>query len=328
MLWSDEPQYRIILEMGINLFVVTALVSYASSKDKVEVIIKGNVIAGIIFIGYLLYEVGFDNLLQIKYRLVLEYYNSNAVGIFLAISSISATYLYFKNKKNSYLVLIAVFSVVILLTGSKKAIFSLVFGIALYLLFREKRKKKVYLNIILVCAFVGLIMYLSFNVDFFYRIIGSRIDALKDTIFNKKIDESDGNRIMMIRYGIEWFKYNPIIGHGVGNYEVMLARTIGMETYSHNNYIELLVGVGIIGFLAYYSMYWFIARKLIVIRKMDKDLIAFAMSIFFTLVIMEIGLVSYYSTTNQLVIALAFVIIRIVDPTKKRMVAIKGGITK
>lgn len=64
-------------------------------------------------------------------------------------------------------------------------------------------------------------------------------------------NSSDNLRAELIRYGLELFAENPLLGYGLNNYQ--LFHWSGL--YSHNNYIEVLVSLGIMGFLIYYSIF-------------------------------------------------------------------------
>lgn len=56
----------------------------------------------------------------------------------------------------------------------------------------------------------------------------------------------------MLRKGaIEYFLNSPIVGNGIDTYKF----TNIFGVYAHNNYAELLSGIGIFGLLAYYSLF-------------------------------------------------------------------------
>ena len=81
------------------------------------------------------------------------------------------------------------------------------------------------------------------------------------------IDASTNTRINMIKYGFEMFKSNPILGVGIGNYAYYGYHIYGLfaEVYSHNNYIEMLSNIGIVGFISYYfytSLYMYKVEKI------------------------------------------------------------------
>ena len=76
----------------------------------------------------------------------------------------------------------------------------------------------------------------------------------------------------MIQYGMDYFKERPLLGHGIENFRYLYAQEVGKETYSHNNYIELLVNNGIVGLLLYYSFYISVILKANDRRRKSKSL--------------------------------------------------------
>lgn len=149
------------------------------------------------------------------------------------------------------------------------------------------------------------------NIPEFYNVLGIRIKGMTNFFSGQgNVDDSTLVRIQMIDRGIELFKKKPILGYGIANYSVVSP----FSTYSHNNYVELLVGVGIIGTIVYYSIYIYIIFNLLRFKKKDKSL-----SLFFALVlgivVMEYGLVSYYIEIYQIIIASAFSAINISQNT-------------
>lgn len=64
-------------------------------------------------------------------------------------------------------------------------------------------------------------------------------------------DYSSNERLAMIATGLRMWSEAPLLGYGAEQFSVRS----GFGTYSHNNYIELLVNFGLIGFMAYYAGY-------------------------------------------------------------------------
>lgn len=71
-------------------------------------------------------------------------------------------------------------------------------------------------------------------------------------------EEASGySRLMMIRIGFDLWLGSPIWGYGNEGFRLHS----GLEQYSHNQYIELLVNYGLLGFLAFYSVHLLIIRR-------------------------------------------------------------------
>ncbi|MDD3267588.1 MAG: O-antigen ligase family protein, partial [Burkholderiales bacterium] len=125
------------------------------------------------------------------------------------------------------------------------------------------------------------------------------------------LDISSRIRFEMIEVGKTLFLSKPFLGYGIGSFSIVS----GFDAYSHNNYIELLVGLGIIGMVLYYSMIIYIIYKLFIIRKFidGNPLLAILLS----LLVIDYGLVSYNSPVYQYIIALGFISIKLFKPKSK-----------
>ena len=82
-------------------------------------------------------------------------------------------------------------------------------------------------------------------------------------------DYSSEARVEYSELAIELWKENPIIGGGYDNFKVHS----GYDTYSHNNYTELLSSVGLIGLILYYAYYFLLLKKNILIKNMKSRMI-------------------------------------------------------
>lgn len=59
----------------------------------------------------------------------------------------------------------------------------------------------------------------------------------------------------------------------MANAHIIAAQELNFDAYLHCNYIELLCGGGLIGFLLYYIMYIYIGVSLWKLRNIDKKLL-------------------------------------------------------
>src|SRR5690606_28195676 len=107
-------------------------------------------------------------------------------------------------------------------------------------------------------------------------------------------------RFDLIIEGFEIFSKQPLFGHGLENYRFLNSH----ETYAHNNYIELLVSVGVLGFLSYYLV---LAYKMIFIFKRRKlyDMHLFG-SLLLIVLILDIAQVSYKNQITQTILVIVF----------------------
>jgi O-antigen ligase len=128
------------------------------------------------------------------------------------------------------------------------------------------------------------------NIQIFYTLLGYRIEALVKMIKLGQSDESSVvTRFLYIQRGWSYFLRNPWHGYGLDTFRY-LAGSYG--TYSHNNYIELLVSGGIPTLFFFYFYRFIVLIKLVNFNK-DK-LLVLLFVLLVLLFILEYGFVSYF----------------------------------
>ena len=189
-----------------------------------------------------------------------------------------------------------------LLTGSRKSIVFVVVGAILIVCFgfrRAKVGKK-------VLAFIGLVValaliYVLISTLPIFATINERFALLCEGIFDNNTSyETDQIRKMMISRGLESFYQKPLFGHGAGYSNVLFG------TYSHNNFVELLMNYGFVGFCLYYSFYVILAIKLLRLALKNDLYAVFFFAYVCVQFVLGVGWVNYYSRPSQIIAALAF----------------------
>lgn len=184
----------------------------------------------------------------------------------------------------------------ILLSGTRKAL--LICLAAFVFIVFVNQPKKIFRNLILICAFAVIVYYLVMKVPMFYNIIGYRFDGLVEYMQTGDSDESSVvTRMTLIENGIKYIKNRPITGYGIDNYRPVL----NSRYYSHNNFIEMLFSGGIVGFCIYYSRYLFLILSYIkdffkckkYKYKIDKFMV-YMFLIFILYIANEYGSIVYY----------------------------------
>lgn len=240
--------------------------------------------------------------------------NRNSIAILMAIGvnlSIYNIYVYkkFKNIIPFIIVLLAVF-----LTGSRKGLVLSILPFILFFLFKFIESKKIVSKIkyiIIGIILISSLFYITMNVEFIYDTVGFRLESIyREIVYGEASNEGSFNiRKDMVNKGLKYFSKKPILGYGVSNYRYLYGHDTGNETYSHNNYIELLVNNGIIGFLLYYSFYLSVIininRKRIKTKSIkESNYYLFMTCILISMFIMETGLVTYNSYLIYLLLGL------------------------
>lgn len=131
-----------------------------------------------------------------------------------------------------------------LLTGTRKIILFYVAGFVI-----ANNNMKLRHKIITMLSLVGLYLALM-HIEPLYFLVGHKIDFFSDNKAYSMYDGSDDNRLALALGAVNLFLEHPL-GIGFGN-------TINyLGTYAHNNYVEILASLGIIGFLTYYGIYFY-----------------------------------------------------------------------
>lgn len=287
----DKVQTMVLL-----FILIFSLANYINTYDKLKSLMRYFVYSGLIASIYLLLTADYSSLRFFGQELG----NPNAIGIILAISATFTLYFILRDKQYYYSIFLLTLIPTIFLTGSRKSLFLICINalIILYLRYNKGTKNKLkFIGIVLLIAIISF--YLVFNVTLFYNIVGQRIENVFSLISGEKVNEGSINlRIKMIKEGFKLFKNRPFLGYGADNFRVLFAQVPGgRETYSHNNYIELLVNTGVIGFGVYYLMQILVIVDLFKFRKKtDNKILSHVFLVFMiSYLIMALALVYYYN---------------------------------
>ncbi|MBP5526036.1 MAG: O-antigen ligase family protein [Paludibacteraceae bacterium] len=196
-------------------------------------------------------------------------------------------------RKEKNYILIGILLFFIILAGTRKAILSIVLiGTIGFIL---ENPNKILGNSIKISFGVVFIFFVLFYVPFIYDIIGHRFESLFsifDDTNTTELDSSAETRQHFIDIGLTYILHNPWNGYGIDCFREIPG---SFNTYSHNNYVELLFGVGIPGMISFYLMYLY--TLLISIKKYfidrSKSLIL-GISILVTCLFADYAMVSYF----------------------------------
>jgi O-antigen ligase len=205
-------------------------------------------------------------------------------------------------------------SYLIFLTVSKKGIlFGSILILAFVLLSLKRPKDLFRLSILGSIALVVMVNVIGTD-----EILGvadsiiKRFSDFESGLANPSRFGSTGERMYFIKLGLSLFTERPLFGYGLDNFRVFGG------TYSHNNFVELLTDLGLVGFSIYYAIYlhllnkafWFVKDRLIYIL------------ITFVLIILVMGIAFVAYDDKLTTFSLLFVAILL---EQKRREALKAG---
>ena len=256
-----------------------------------------------------------------------EFGNANNLAIVMMVTLCCIFWFLIYGKKKWLLPNIALaiaFLYVVSLTGGRKYLilpFIFLFLILLFKYWREN-KSKLIIYITLFTLLVLLGVWALIEIPILYSQVGYRFEGLlnfaKGDIY--EADSSTLIRAFMIENGWRWFLWRPIQGYGLNNYGVLIADIMGSHVYAHNNFVELMVDLGLMGLIVYYTIYCFIIVKLINIKDDGTGIRNFFLAYMLCLFIFEVGAVTYQLYIIQIFIGLASAYIWLYEKNRRAFV--------
>ena len=246
--WSHDfavalSQYKTQIQLYLLVFFSYQLFV---RFNRIDCYLDALYISGYAMALYALYRYGgINNYMRIMMsgvRLGAEIANQNAFGlVFSNAALVSAYYTVMKNKK-WHLISGGIFVFFALSSGSRKAAVLIFVGIISVMIMKYGIKKAYKYFFFIPVVLFGAYVVLQTPI---FGTINTRLTAYLTGGF----DYSLQNRNNMIAQAIMLFKERPIFGYGLSNFSTFYG------TYSHNNFTELLVSLGITGFTLYYLLY-------------------------------------------------------------------------
>ena len=327
ILWSkDTTQIWLYLKTSFPVIMAGVLCcsAYINDEEDVDMFLKELVWAGTFAaIRFTLYT-PWKSILSSGYfirgmfaSLLDDVTNYNNYSTHLMYISIVALYYTFLKKERKYFVPFSILLIVQALSGSRKNMVVIPI-VALFMSLTQgdiKKKAKSLLAIVL-CGFAAV--YAFNHIAFLEKYQKVFLDLFSSISGNNIVDTSTMQRTYLIQTAVSVWIENPIIGVGWENF----ALYNDLNLLAHNNYLELLASLGLIGFAVYYSNYirlfWGSIRK-----NYRKPINRLMQSLIISLLIVEIGSVTANSRERMFIILMVFLCHTIQE--KRKVTYIKAG---
>lgn len=238
-------------------------------------------------------------------------WNGNDIGMNAAVIIPMIIYLLPKTRSllvRIYYILTCIVSMyMIYWVGSRKTIIFFVLTMCGIILL--KRPRKIIRNLLIVICIIIAAWYAVMEIPALYQNIGWRLEALIASVTGRgAVDSSTLLRERYIEVGVEAFQKSPLLGYGINTYREINQMVTGHHTYSHNNFIEIAVGLGIAGLISYYWFYLYLIIEYIkaFIHKRSTLMINMLFILFFLYLITQIGFVSYEGITQWILLLLLY----------------------
>lgn len=307
LLFSTYPEQSgsAIKTVCWNLFIFFFLVNYFDDVEDVEKLINGLIFC-VIFadIFIIIYTRGNGANGRMAHGVSRPVWGNNVVPyVSMEFSTISVyatlfcMYFFKKTKKILYLLPIILFSAVVILCGSRKSLVFFVCGVVAYS-FMLIEKHNIRGKMILFIASIGFVILVCVSVikiPALYDVIGYRFVGYIEGMLTGEFTETSANtRENMKEAAIAMFKERPYVGYGIDTFRKYPG---SYGTWSHNNYLELMVGCGIFALPIYYWYHLWILLKLR--RHKSNNLVSLIMLIIIFVIVFDWITVSYMSRTDQ-----------------------------
>lgn len=316
--WSINRSYASAMgtTLIVNLICIYALFNIIDGKkERLEELLKAFVIAPL-FLE--LRVIGIGGIFAFSTQRKAGNINGNTVGVCAAFAICFAVYFIMQGQRKQWFYTMGLANLlIVILSSSRKAIFCFLIPLALLYIFNNKDNIVKNIGKIAIVLCIGILgYYFLVNIPFLYSMAGHRIESMISGLFGTDttvVDSSTSTRLNLIQWGIEWFKKRAWLGYGIDNYRFVLHSyhpNWSLAYYAHNNYIELLVDVGIVGTLVYYLNYVRILLTFIKnIQKITNVELLF-IGILVALMVSEYGLVTYYDKYIQILLLIIWMFIK------------------
>lgn len=298
--WNFSDTITKVKTVAQILLCSAAVYIYYQDKDDMHALFMAVMWSGHFVTLYTILFYGLDYLTSIvgEERLGTEFTNVNSIGMVAALACVLQVneLMHKRNIWATVMVIPAVF--MIAASQSRKALIFLILGVfCIYIVNTVLRNGnlKSFIRIACFAVIAVVCLRLVLQLPIFSGIL-ERVDSM--LAYWTEPDEADGStmfRQQMIEVGITWFKKYPIGGVGIGCPHILSWEYVGKNSYLHNNFVELLCGGGILGFVAYYVIYLYLFVNLFKYRHGDHELFAVGVVWLALMLIMNYGMVTYYT---------------------------------
>lgn len=212
---------------------------------------------------------------------------------------------YKKDKRPKTIITAMILLFLSFISGLKKAtFFPFIFLSILLMLMNRKKVLKNLTSIMFITIVCFSVYQFVMNNELFYEIIGRRIEGFTNYFTGDgRVDGSTRVRMGLMDEAWHVFLDNPITGVGLGAFRSVTT----YQTYAHNNFLELLACTGILGFVSFYWVHFYLVIKLfkkIKFKQYESNSILFLAAIL-TNLLHDIATISYYRINYILPVCLA-----------------------
>ncbi len=254
---------------------------------------------------------GVLSLLEYGDRLSEQFFlNSNTVGVLCAMSMVVNVYTILRDRRIRWVNLFLIPGILILsATGSRQALAIMAGGLILLLFLAVIRGRSpgeiMLLLAVGLLAAAGMLILIS-RLPAFSGIYKRMVSMASAVTGVGKTDRSATTRLALIDVGMLQFRKTPILGVGMGSGRAVAWKYLSKTFYLHNNFAEILAGGGLVGFLLYYSIYFYLFWVFIRYRRYGSLETAVCATLLIMTLVEDYACVTYYAKETYFYLMLSF----------------------
>ena len=311
--WASNIVFEAMYNMIVSLVVTYCFIIILDTSDKFDVCIRSFVFAADVM-GILLILTGQLTGSAAEDRLGESITgNANSFSALLMVAAVLAIWLAIYKAKtfpdkmfniSSFLFILFMMA----LSGGRKTILAVIVCMLIFIVFKNRISFFNFMkNAVIAIAAVVVLYNVMMNVPIFYESVGQRFEGIFNWISEGTSSVgSDKLRNEMIEIGLDQWKNRPVLGYGLDTFKYYNQITTGHFYYAHNNFVELLYDVGIVGFTLYYGYICKLGYSLFKEKNENLEYKILGLALLTELLIYDMGGVSYYTVMMQIVICMAY----------------------
>jgi len=303
-----------IFQIFVFSIIIYNILIYNNSSLSLEI----GLVFGLLYSVYIGYFVGrdyFAGAMVQRYAGSLENPNHYAFMLTVAILFLIRRFLSFKELKINYKIinwilvsLILVFSYeVVFYALSRQGI--LIVLLLLTFLFYQTFKDSRLVGRMFITIISIIFIYLTFNLVINNPLLYNRLGSLFTFFGGKGEFAVDNSLYYRFRYMVDAYSLwldKPIFGHGLHQFKY-----VNQSGVSHNNFLEILVNNGVVGFISYYSIYIYIFLSYFEIKKYNKIDGNWLITVLLMLFIADMTVLTYIEKPNWLIFSTVLFVINV-----------------
>ncbi len=321
MLWATKAETGALFNMVVALILTFCVLNTVNSLERLEAIMMVFVLAAVVM-GIMLAATD-QLILEEGERLGQEITgNANSFSVMLMISGIfSGWFVVYRRGFLKFFNLAALIFLLFLmaLSGGRKYLLVAVICVVWFVISKDTKSfVRIFSGIVKATAVLWLLYLAIMNIPLIYDSIGMRFEEMFNMFSGgESAVAGDDIRQRLIEIGLKQWSYSPLWGYGMDTFKHYNKMVTGYFYYAHNNYVELLYDLGLLGTVLYYWFYGHAIKKLATLPRTVREYKILGIGMLVGLLIFEFGGVSYNAVFVQLALSIIYSIVLCAAKTKK-----------